>query len=186
MRIKLLTLFVSLGIFLCLSGCYITKNPFADITKLGTVIEPDCPVTLQSEIGPVTIEYVAPTKRRLIWNGESREFNLQKSSQHMGVLAETEFKQGSIKNIYGINYSERTLTFRSEAELNKYIQTYDIFRHQVDDQMIVRCQVGDRQSFFSKNGKILYISVYKYQIADEKDTVPPPWGYYYPVESNNK
>ena len=85
-----------------ISGCSFTQNPFADINKQGTVINPTESVTIQSKSGPVTIEYVAPTKRRIVWSGESREFNLLKSTGHAGVFAGTHFKQGPINEIFGI------------------------------------------------------------------------------------
>ncbi len=102
----------------------------------------------------------------------------------MGVFAETKFKQGSVGNIYGINYGEGTITLRSRKELQKYL--HDKVEglgseHRVVDQMIVRCSVHEYTSIFLKKRKWIYITINKYHISDPKEK-KPLWGYFYPVE----
>jgi hypothetical protein len=173
-----------LAMCLCFSGCYITQNPFADINKQGIVIKLGESVTIQSTNGPVTIEYVSPTERRIIWNGESREFSLLKGAYHMGVFAETKFPHGPIKNVYGVNYGEGTIAFRTKSELQKYLTDVEKFgfEHRADAQMIVHCDVYEYTSVFLKKRKWLYIGVEKYQILNPKEA-KPLWGYLYPVPS---
>ncbi len=149
---------VLFAIFQSSVGCYFTQNPFADVNKLGTVLKQGESITIHSAIGPVTIEYIAPQKRRIIWNGESREFKVLKSSGHMGVFARSKFKQGPIKNIYGVSYAERTLSFRSEKELKKYLYTYE-FEHRVDTKMVVNCNIYEYTSLFLKKRKLLFMGL---------------------------
>ena len=78
-----------LATVLCFTGCTLTRNPFADIHKLGTVVKPGQNITIQGTNGTVTIEYVAPTTRRIILNGESREIHLYKSSLLNGIYQES-------------------------------------------------------------------------------------------------
>lgn len=179
---KIITTLILIATSLVINGCYITRNPFADINKLGTVITPDQSVTIQSVIGPVTIEYVAPKKRRISLNGESREFSLMKSSEHMGVFAQTDFKQGSIQGISGINYGERTVSFRSEEEFQRYLKDHGQMlglANQAENQLLVRCQVYE-SGFWVFKAKEFYVTIHKYEIIPLDDN-KPSWGYLYPV-----
>ena len=170
---NLTTIFILSLSCLSMNGCSLitTTNPFANIDKLGTVIAPDRSVTIQSEVGPVTIEYAAPTRRRIIFNGEAREFKLSKNTQYMGVKAAVKFKQDPIKDIYGVSYGEDTLPFRSESELNKFLGQCDLFEHRLDDQMLVKCTVADHSIGFLKTGKWFYITIYKYLIVDPEKKI---------------
>ncbi|MAI20224.1 MAG: hypothetical protein CMF28_03190 [Kiritimatiellaceae bacterium] len=165
---KLLILF---GIFHCLYGCYITQNPFADITNQRAVIKPNQSITIESEIGPVSIEYMAPTKRRLVWNGEAREFSLLKAVERAGVFAETKFEQGPIKDIYGVKYNESTVTFSSHKEYQEYLHMYVEgfgFEHCMKKQQILNCGIGRVSTGWFSRKKYFYIGIAKYQFTNEK------------------
>ena len=142
------------------------QNPFADINKLGTVVRPCEGITIQSTNGTVTVEYSAPTKRRIIWNGESRDIGLLKSTVINGIYSGgiAKFEQGPIGNIYGVSYVESTITFSSDEEYRRYlyINVEGLgFEHREDDKVIVRVKVGGNDA-----KKYLYIGITKYQFAD--------------------
>ena len=88
---------------LCQRFTIVAQHDFADIDKLGTVLDPEKSITIQDESGTVTVEYVAPTRRRIILNGETREFDVRKSWRINGVFAGeplVKFREGPIGDIY--------------------------------------------------------------------------------------
>lgn len=141
------------------------RNPFADINKLGTVIKPGEKITIQNTNGTVTIEYSAPTKRWIIWNGESREIKLYKSSLLNGIYKDRAlFKKGPIGDIYGVDYCESTATFKNEKDMEEFISNYD-----ADPNMTNCVKKQTRFNFaIGKKGskKYFFIQVIKYKLMN--------------------
>ncbi len=171
MKKRLFSVFGLVAILCSLLGCSLItiQSPFADVNELGTVLKSGEKITIQTTIGPVVVEYAAPTKRRIIWNGKSREFGLLKSTQINGIYSggSIKFKQSPIGNVYGVSYSESTRTFLSEAEYREHLHVYVEqlgFEHRTNTQMLVNCNVGENP--FLKQRKYLYIGIEKYQFAD--------------------
>lgn len=163
----------------CISGCFNTKNPFANVDKLGTVIRPDKSITIQSSMNPIVVEFVSPTERRIVLNGQSREFKLSKSIHYCGIFGSGKFKQGPIGNVHGVSYGERTITFRSEMELKKFIQDESYrLTHVEGDELLVGIYDTKVSGTFTTGRKAIGITIYKYEI---KENDPPPWGYLYPA-----
>lgn len=161
-----------LAVLLCLSGCsFITlATPFTDINKLGTVLELGKSITIQNESGTVTVEYVSPTRRRIILNGESREFAVRKSWRINGVFAGeplVKFKEGPVGDIYFLSYVESTSIFSSDEEYERYLDVLVVKggdEHRAKEQLILGFDIGDRPI---GRKKYLGVSIVKYQFADE-------------------
>ncbi len=105
-----------------LSGCTMISNntPFANVEKLGTVLHPGESFSITNELGIVIVEYLAPTKRRIIWNGESRDISLSKSLYLNGIYTDGVKIKPVIEDVYGIRYIEMTPNIRTDSGLNKY------------------------------------------------------------------
>jgi hypothetical protein len=180
---KIITVLVLVTISMLTNGCFVQPwSVFADVNKLGLVITPEQSVTIQSSIGPVKIEYISPRERRLVLNGETREFRLIKTAEHMGAYAQTDFKHKLTENISGINYGERTISFRSEEEFQHYLNDHGKMLslvNQTENQLLVRCQVH-AYGFWIFKPKELYVTVNKYEIVPINEK-KPLWGYLYPV-----
>ena len=173
MKRRLLALmFLLSALLFCLPGCsFLTlATPFTDINKLGTVLESGKSITIQDECGTVTVEYVAPTRRRIILNGESREFSVYKSWVINGVFAGepiTKLKEGPIGDIYFLSYNEETIMFSSNEEYEHYLDVLVVKggdEHRTKEQLILGFDIGDRPI---GRKKYLGISILKYQFTDE-------------------
>jgi len=157
-------IYVLIFILYCFGCSFLTQqNPFSNIDKLGTVIKPDEHIILKSSIGLVTIEYASPTKRWLIWNGESIELSLMKSSKLNGIYGDvTNWWKPLFGNIYSVSYSESAIVFSSDKEYQKYLSYYINelgFEHRTNTQMIVQCAI---------EGKCLYIGIEKYKFSEKE------------------
>ncbi len=106
-----------------LSGCTMISHntPFANVENLGTVLRPGENLSITNKLGIVIVEYLAPTKRRIIWNGESRDISLSKSLYLNGIYTDGLRVKPSMGDIDGIRYIETTPNIRTDSGLNKYI-----------------------------------------------------------------
>lgn len=134
-----------------LSSCTLItlQNPFANVHKLGTILGPDESITMPL-IGTgetMRIEYVAPTRRRIVLGKEEREFSLWKSSALNGIYVERKFREKLGGKFVGISYVEATGNWKSEEDLQLYIARYESmgFEHREKEQLITRAIAGTRQ-----------------------------------------
>jgi len=133
-------------LLLGLSGCtlFSLRTPFTDVQKLGTVLKPGENISIQNADGTVTVEYVAPTKRRIIWNGESREILLFKSSLVNGIYADrAKLRPGPIGKMKHVGYTEATAVFKSQAEVDNMISMFTGYgyEHRPEERMLVHLEV---------------------------------------------
>ncbi|MBN2684043.1 MAG: hypothetical protein JXR40_02075 [Pontiellaceae bacterium] len=153
---------------LLLAGCSLITihNPFVDIDKLGVVLKnPDDSIFLTSKVGLIKIKHSAPTKRLFILNGESREFDLLKSSEINGIYSGgvIKFKGGPIGGVSGISYTESTAIFSSKEEYGKHIDTLVDglgFENRTNENIIVNCTISEGSSKYAYIGIERYIFSY--------------------------
>jgi hypothetical protein len=155
------------------SGCTLIRTPFADVQKLGTVLKSGGSITIRNADRAVTVEYIAPTKRRIIWNGESREILLFKSSLLNGIYSDSaKLHPGSIGKLRYAGYTEATLVFKSQMDADVMIGGligYG-YEHRPEEHMLVRLET---QRYYSLGLKFLEaehmdIIIYKYEIKTEE------------------
>jgi hypothetical protein len=148
------------------------ETPCADISKLGVVLNPGESITIGSTNGIATVKYAAPTKRYIIWNGQSREISLRKSSPINGIYRErVKFREGAIGDVYGAGYQETTTVFSSDEEYQDFLQYICPakfgWEHRKNSQMFVRLDVRQRGS-----KKYLYIWISKYRFQNGNGVSP--------------
>jgi hypothetical protein len=147
------------------------QNPFADIDKLGTVIKPGESITIQNTNGTVTIEYVAPTKRRIIWNGESREISLLKSSLLNGIYSDrTKLEPSPIADIHGAAYCERTIIFENEADLKAFTSRHSEsprFENRTEKQMRLYFEIGEKGRG-KEAARFFFIQIIRYRLGNNE------------------
>ena len=150
------------------------QNPFADINKLGTVVKPDESVVIHNTNGTIRVEYAGPTKRRIIWNGESREISLMKSSMLNGIYnGRAVLEPGPLGDIYGVDYCENTEIFENENDLKKFTAYYDWNpRFKLYPEKHLRCYfaIAEKNSGFFEVKKYFFIQVIKYKLATENES----------------
>lgn len=158
------------------AGCTLMRDPFADVHKLGTVVKSGHSITIHGIEGIVTIEYVAPTKRRIVFDGEAREINLFKSFLLNGIYREHTKLHPSIGKIKDVDYMETTAVFKSQADVddmvNMFTECYG-YEHRPTEQMLVYSEVRKYFNLGLKfwNPKYMIIKIQKYKI-DEKNGQP--------------
>lgn len=124
-------------------GCTLKRNPFVDVRKLGTVLKSGERIMIRNADGAVTVEYIDPTRRRIIWNGESREILLFKSSLLNGIYSDcAKLRPGSIGNLRDVEYTEATLVFESQMDAD--IMAGKLigygYEHRPKEHMLVRLE----------------------------------------------
>ena len=175
MKKMLSKILISSAILCGLYGCSLItiQNPFADVNQLGTVVKLGESITIQGTNGPVTVEYAAPTKRRIIWDGESREISLLQSSELNGIYKDhAKLYSGPIGQIKDVEYVEHTVVLKSQADVNAFIKTSTEYgyEHRAREQMFVHLAVRKYFNFGIKSwsSKYLVVLIMKYEI-DEKN-----------------
>jgi len=142
--------FVLTTLILGILGCsFITlETPFADVHKLGTLIGLGESITIQSANGPIIVEYVAPTKRKIIWRGECREINLRKSATINGIYSDyAKLHPKPIGKVRSVSYEESTTTLKSKEEIERLINDCVPFgwEYMADEQLLVGVEVRSRR-----------------------------------------
>lgn len=180
MKKQLFVLMVLFATGFCFTGCTLTRSPFADVHKLGTVVAPGHNITIPGTNGPVTIEYVAPTTRRITLNGESREICLYKSSLLNGIYKDrAKLQPTAIGQIKDVDYLEATAVLKSQDEADHFVKMcmgYG-YTHIPEKQMLLYLEV---RKYFnvgikSWSPEYLVVMIRKYKI-DEKNGHPHPIG----------
>lgn len=169
--------FYFLGILLILvmssSGCTLItlRNPFADASKLGTVIGEQEHLLIENSKGSVLIENIAPTRRRITWNSETRDIYLFKSSALNGIYGTVvTFRPGPIDQIKNVTYTESTFILKTQKDINNLIESYlgYGYEHRPDDHLLVYLDVRE---YYKKGWKLMVIGILKYEL-DEKTGRP--------------
>jgi len=108
---------------LCCFGCsFLTQqSPFANINELGVVLSENESITIPTTNGVVTIKYVSPVERRIIWKGESRKIKLLKSKEINGIYHPNCLFKTPISNIHGVGYAESTTVVYTTKEKMEYV-----------------------------------------------------------------
>jgi len=156
-----------------LVGCTLMRDPTADIHKLGTVVKLGHSITIKGIGGIVTVEYVDPTKRRIIFDGEAREIRLFKSSLLNGLYREHTGLHPSIEGIKDVDYVESTSVYKSQADVDAMVDMFTEhygYEHRPSEQILVYLEVRKYINFGIKfwNPKYMIIKIQKYAI-DEKN-----------------
>lgn len=135
-----------------LAGCFREWTPFADIENIGTVVSPTNSISITNELGVVTSEYIAPTKRRIWINDEYRDIDLRKSSIKNEIYTERcYFFHPPMGKIRGIGYTEGTMHFQTQDEWDRYTQIDSV---EVSEK-------GKLLIYFEEEGGIIFLMIHK-------------------------
>jgi len=172
-----LLIILSLVLIFSISGCSLIslRTPFTDIHKLGVVLKEGSNITIQNTNEIVTVEYLAPTTRRIIWNGESRKIFLFKSSLLNGIYNDhAKFHPNPIGKIKYIDYAESTSIFKSQKEANNMINLFkkNGYEHRKKEHLLILLRTEKIYNFGLKFWKTEYVSIFikKYEINKKEQT----------------
>lgn len=146
-----------------LSSCSLitVQSPFADVDRIGTIIEPGESVIIQNTNGLVEIKYSTPTKRRIVWQEESREISLLKSRQINGLYHPNAGFDRPINDIHGVEYQESTTVFHAKSEMIEYLD-YHLshgFEYRERSNLLLMSDIGESLGFGWRPWRTKYLKV---------------------------
>jgi hypothetical protein len=175
---KIFSILSVIALCMLLAGCMtpLMWTPLSDINKLGTVLGPDEQIVIQNTNGTVTVKYLGPTQRQVIWNDQTCDMSLRKSAPLNGIYSEFKknFSRSDAPNNvkYVSFYQESTAVLKSKKDVDNMIKADAEcgFQSRPETHMLVRLYVGKYCNFGIKSWTTQYLSIqiHKYEI-DEKN-----------------